>query len=774
MKKFTLKLALLSLAMVTLACSTEIVHKPYNDGINVIPVPKQLSITDSTQFTLTANTVVAVSTPDFANPAAYLAAKIQKSTGYALTIAEQAPDNNFISLEINTRIPVGHEGYTLSSNQNGVVIAARTPQGAFYGVQTLLQLLPAEIESSVVVNNTAWNIPAVEVVDEPRFEYRGIMLDVCRHFETVDFIKKQLDVLAMFKVNRFHWHLTEDQAWRIEIKKYPKLTELGSLRTEGDGKVYGPFFYTQEQIKEVVAYATERYIDVIPEIELPGHALAALVGYPELSCTGGPFKQPRIIWGVEEDVYCVGKEETFEFLQNVIDEVVPLFPSKYFHIGADECPKNKWKTCPDCQKRIKDNGIKADKHHSAEAKLQSYTVDRIEKYLKTKGKNLIGWDEILEGGLTPSSTVMSWRGLEGGIAAAKNGNDAIMTPGPGGMYIDHLQGAAEVEPTSIGGYAPLSKTYSYEPVPEVLTEDEKKFIKGAQINMWTEYCGDGEIMEYMIYPRLLALSELTWAQLGQRDFNDFTRRLSNAEVRLDLHGINYHIPMPEGTLTQNVIYTTDNTTVEFNNTRNLAMVYTTDGSEPTAKSTLYTKPIEVTGNGEIKIATKLLSDKLSKTRVVKFEKQTFAPAVADAGTTKGAKLKVAEGLYPTFEDFKKARFSKDTVVTTLFEDKLWDMNKPALAVFEGYFEVPADSVYTFTSDMDMLQIDGKTIIENEKLSRHNKMKAQMALQKGKHKFTLTFNNMIKDGWPNNWNRIGFLIQDNEGKWNQVETYNMTY
>ena len=769
-------MALLSLAMVAVSCSAEIVHQPYNDGINVIPVPKQLSVTDSTKFTLTANTVVAISTPDFATPATYLTAKIQQSTGYALTVATETPETNYIALEINMRVPVGHEGYTLSSSQNGVTIAARTPQGAFYGVQTLLQLLPAEIESPVVVENTAWQIPSVEVVDEPRFEYRGIMLDVCRHFAPVEFLKKQLDVLAMFKINRFHWHLTEDQAWRIEIKKYPKLTELGSKRTEGDGKVYGPFFYTQEQIKEVVKYASDRYIDVIPEIELPGHALAALVGYPELSCTGGPFKQPRIIWGVEPDVYCVGKEETFTFLQNVIDEVVELFPSKYFHIGADECPKTRWETCPDCQKRIKDEGIKGikgDHIHSPEAKLQSYTVDRIEKYLATKGKKLIGWDEILEGGLTPSSTVMSWRGVEGGIAAAKNGNDAIMTPGPGGMYIDHLQGAAEVEPTSIGGYAPLSKTYSYEPVPEALTDDEKKFIKGAQINMWTEYCLDGDHMEYMVYPRLLALAELTWAQLGKRNFEDFTRRLANAEVRMDLHGINFHIPMPEGTLSQNVVYTGDNTVVEFNNTRNLPMVYTIDGSNPTAKSTVYTKGIEVSGNGEIKIATKLLSNKLSNVRTITFEKQTLTPAVT-VETVKGAKLKIAEGLYPTFADFSKARFGTDTIVAKLFEAKLWDMNKPSLGVFEGYFEIPEDGIYTFSTDMDILSVDGKVIIENEKLSRHYKNKAQIALQKGKHKFTMTVNNMIKDGWPNTWSRIGFQIKDLKGNWKEVEEYNITH
>ncbi|MFI3295279.1 MAG: family 20 glycosylhydrolase [Rikenellaceae bacterium] len=776
MKKKTYLLSLLSAAVLAVSCSPKLENKVYNEGINIIPVPLEVTQNDATQsFTLTSDTKVVVASPDFAAPANYFISKVKQSTGFNLSVVDAAPEANFISLVLNTRVAVGNEGYTLSSNANGVTIEARTPQGAFYGLQSLLQLLPAEIESTQKIDYIAWTVPAVEIRDEPRFKYRGLMLDVCRHFMPVEDLKKQIDVLAMFKINRLHWHLTEDQAWRIEIKKYPKLTELGSLRTEGDGQVYGPFFYTQEQIKEVVAYAAERYIDVIPEIELPGHALAALTAYPEFSCTGGPFKQPRIIWGVEEDVYCIGKEETFGFLEDIISEVVELFPSEYFHIGADECPKNRWKECPDCQARAKSLGltVKTDEHgtkHSIEEQLQSYTVGRVEAFLATKGKKLIGWDEILEGGLTPTSTVMSWRGEEGGIAAAQNGNEVIMTPGPGGLYLDHLQGAAEVEQTSIGGYAPLEKTYSYEPVPAQLTEDQKKYIIGAQGNVWTEYMLSTPNMEYMIYPRVLAVSEFTWSDPSRKDFTSFVKRLDNAMVRLDMHGINYHIPMPEGTLTQNVVFTEESTEVEFNNTRNLVMVYTTDGSEPTAQSTLYTAPIKVSGKGEIKIATKLVSDKLSASRTVAYEQQTLAPAVTPeksemtaklaegqkAGA--GARLRVAEGLYPTVDTYANARFGTDTIVSTLFEGKLWDLNKPSLGIFEGYITLPEDGVYTFTSDMDELWIDGVKIIENPKLSRHYKMKAQKALAAGKHSYKIVFNNMTKDGWPNSWSRIGFQFQ----------------
>lgn len=784
MKKQTIfsLLAVTTLAMV--GCAKNYQTKVYNEGINVIPVPVELAVTDSMKFTLTANTVVSVGSVDFADVAAFLTTKVQSSTGYALTVSEKTPESNFIALELDTRVPVGNEGYLLNSTVNGVTIKARTPQGAFYGVQTLLQLLPAEIESKVVVKDIEWSLPCVEVKDEPRFKYRGLMLDACRHFQSVEFVKRQLDVLAMFKMNRFHWHLTEDQGWRIEIKKYPKLTESGATRTEGDGSVYGPFFYTQEQIKEVVAYAAQRYIDVIPEIELPGHALAALTAYPEFSCTGGPFKQPRIEWGVEEDVYCVGKEATFTFLQDVIDEVVELFPSEYFHVGADECPKNRWKECPDCQARIKAEGLVAKDGHSPEERLQSYTIARIEKYLNSKGKKLIGWDEILEGGLTESAIVMSWRGTNGGITAANQGNEVIMTPNSGGLYLDHYQGATEVEPTTIGGYSTIEKVYSYDPIPAELPEDKHHFILGAQTNIWTEYMLTEAGTEYMIYPRVLALAEVDWSPNSRKDWNDFKRRLDNALVRLDMHGINYHIPMPEGVLTQNIVYVGDETVVNFTNTRDLPMVYTLDGTEPTVASTPVTGEIKLTGKGEIKVAVVLPSQKMSKVRTIPFEKQELAPAVEKnvetnnvLGQTKptfGARLKVAEGLYPNAADYANARFGKDTVVTKFQDRGMWDQTKPSLAVFEGFVTLPEDGVYTFTTDMDELWIDGVKIIENQKLSRHNKTKTQKALKAGKHAYKLVFNNMIKDGWPNNWSPVGFRFKVGDGEWIKSEETDLTF
>ncbi|NOY96078.1 MAG: beta-N-acetylhexosaminidase [Chlorobi bacterium] len=441
-----------------------------------------------------------------------------------------------ISLSITTNDALGSEGYRLNVGQKGISISANKPAGVFYGIQTLKQLLPVTTDSKKL------HIPAVEIEDTPRFKWRGNMLDVGRHFFPVSFIKKYIDILAMYKLNIFHWHLTDDQGWRIEIKKYPKLIEISHWRDETvvghaswsyeyDGIGYGGF-YTQEQVKDIVKYAADRFITVVPEIEMPGHSSAALAAYPELGCTGGPYKvQER--WGIFEDVYCAGKEETFEFLQNVLDEVCELFPSRFIHIGGDECPKEAWEECPDCQKRIKDEGLKN------EHELQSYFITRMDKYLTSKGKRLIGWDEILEGGLAPQATVMSWRGINGGVEAAKQGHDVVMTPTTN-LYFDYYQSQnRDNEPLAIGGFLPLEKVYSYEPVPEELTPKEAKHILGAQANLWTEYVATTKKAEYMLLPRLCALAELAWTPKEEKDYTDFLIRLDTDYKRLEMAGINF-------------------------------------------------------------------------------------------------------------------------------------------------------------------------------------------------------------------------------------------
>jgi hexosaminidase len=400
-------------------------------------------------------------------------------------------------------------------------------EGTFYGIQTIIQLLPVKSQTSL-------SIPTVSIQDYPRFAYRGLHLDVGRHFFPVPFIKKYIDYIALHKMNYFHWHLTEDQGWRIEIKKYPKLTEVGSCRSgtiighypgTGNDSIRTCGFYTQDEIRDVVKYAADRYVTILPEIELPGHSSAALTAYPWLGCTGGPY-QVQQTWGVFKDVFCAGNDSTFQFLEDVLDEVMTLFPSKYIHIGGDECPKTSWKTCPKCQKRIKDNGLKD------ENELQSYFVQRIEKYINAKGRRMIGWDESLEGGLAPNATVMSWRGEQGGIDAAKQNHDVIMTPGSY-VYFDHAQNKIE-DSVTIGGYLPLDTVYSYEPVPAGLTPDQAKHIWGAQANVWTEYMTNPRKVEYMLFPRISALSEVLWSPKEQRNWPDFEERLQTQYRRYSL------------------------------------------------------------------------------------------------------------------------------------------------------------------------------------------------------------------------------------------------
>lgn len=434
---------------------------------------------------------------------------------------------------------IGDEGYYLSVNRH-IVVKANTASGLFYGMESLLELLPPQIYGHQQISDNL-SIPRLLITDYPRFKYRGMHLDVSRHFFTPDSIKQYIDLLAMHKMNVFHWHLTDDQGWRIEIKKYPRLTQVGAWRKEtivgkhfhpyvGDGKRYGGY-YTQEQIKDIVHYANLRHVTIIPEIEMPGHSIAALASYPYLGCTGGPY-EVGTRWGVYHDVYCAGNDSVFTFLENVLTEVMELFPSKYIHIGGDEVPKDRWHNCPKCQARIRNLGLKD------ENELQSYFIRRIEKFLNAHGRYIIGWDEILEGGLAPNATVMSWRGEKGGIEAAKKHHYVIMTPS-GYCYFDHYQYDPKTEPLAIGGYTPLSKVYSYDPVPKQLTPDEAKYILGAQGNVWTEYIPTFRRVEYMALPRMCALSEVVWTEPDRKDWQNFLRRLQQQFKRFDLMGVNY-------------------------------------------------------------------------------------------------------------------------------------------------------------------------------------------------------------------------------------------
>jgi hexosaminidase len=446
--------------------------------------------------------------------------------------------SNCINLKINLDLQFeSDEGYKLVITESSIFVEAKALNGLFYAIQTLKQMMPAEIISTKI---DEFFLPCVEIVDYPRFKWRGMHLDTARHIFPVSAVKIFIDMLAFNKMNKFHWHLTEDQGWRIEIKKYPELTKISSKRKAtpvlGDRETLDNVsydgFYSQEEAKEIVQYAADRFITVIPEIELPGHSVEVLAAYPGLGCTGGPY-EVRCFWGIEKDVYCAGNPDVFKFLEDVFDEVLEIFPSKYIHIGGDECPKDKWKACPKCQATIKENNLKD------ELGLQSWFIQRIEKYLNSKGRDMVGWDEILEGGLTPNATVMVWRGdgLKDAIFAATSGNDVIMSP-HNHCYFDSYQ-AKEDEPPAIGGFLPLEQVYAFNPIPPELSKDKHKYIIGGQANVWTEYMPTVEQLQYMSYPRAFAMAERLWSDENFNDFENFKSRLPNLLKHLDQLGINY-------------------------------------------------------------------------------------------------------------------------------------------------------------------------------------------------------------------------------------------
>ncbi len=774
MKKLVLNSLLAGALLLTACTPKEKVTPIYDKGINIIPLPMEL-VEQQGSYLLDENSSFSTNGDEAKKVAEFFASKMRRATGYELPISAN-DDKATIKLSIDDKLELKNEGYTLTVTDKGIEVVGKTAKGLFYGMQSLMQLLPAEIESQKLVDTILWQVPSVSIKDEPAFAYRGLMIDICRHFLTVEEMKRQIDILSLFKINTLHWHLTEDQGWRIEIKKYPRLTEVGSKRTEGDGTEYKGF-YTQEEIKEVVAYAQERFITVVPEIEMPGHSMGAIKAYPELACNpltqSGKEYQVRTIWGVEDDVYCPGNDKFFEFIEDVIDEVAPLFPGSYFHIGGDECPKVRWEKCPRCQKRIKDEKLKN------EHELQSYVIRRAQDILAKYNKKLIGWDEILEGGLAPSATVMSWRGEAGGIQSANMGHDVIMTPGSGGMYIDHYQGDPKVEPVGIGGYAPLEKSYSYYPIPQDIAEDKRHHILGAQMNLWAEYLYTAKLYEYRAYPRVLALAELTWTPKDKKNFNDFCRRLNNAYVRLDAYDINYHIPLPEqpnGSC--DFIAFTDRDTLTLKTTRPMTMVYTLDGSEPTAQSKVYTSPIVIDTTTTVKVATALPSGKLSRVRTIKFEKQTLSPALElnKEELLEGLSTKTSVGNYQSAKELISVTNWEEGSVQSLPAVKPDGIgNNPndidfKARIAEGYFEIPEDGVYFFSSNYDEVWIDGIKLIDNGgEVKRYSRHDSSRAMQKGLHSIKVVFIGGIFGGWPTYWDDCNVWIKTkNSDKSNKIE------
>ncbi|GAB4260255.1 MAG: family 20 glycosylhydrolase [Saprospiraceae bacterium] len=558
----------------------------------VIPKPQKLSERQG-RFTVPDEVSIIFSeeNEDLQKAGTHLKDLLEQAGVNQVELSFGKPENGAFNFIIDNGI-AGGEAYKLEISKEQVTVRSSGGAGAFYAVQTIRQLMPVEVEKGPVEH---LSLPCAEIEDAPRFSYRGMHLDVGRHFFPVEFVKKYIDLLAFHKFNRFHWHLTEDQGWRIEIKKYPRLQEVAACRDETlvghyndqphqyDGKRYCGY-YTQEEAREIVRYANERFITVIPEIEMPGHAQAAVAAYPELGCTGKPVEVAKR-WGIFEDVYCPN-EETFEFLENVLTEVMDIFPSEFIHIGGDECPKTQWKTNPTAQAIIEREGLK-DEHE-----LQSWFIQRMERFLNDHGRNIIGWDEILEGGLAPNATVMSWRGTEGGIAAAKQHHKVIMTP-TDYCYFDYYQSQDPDEPLAIGGYLPLEKVYSYEPIPEELSEEEAKYILGAQGNVWTEYMQRPEHVEYMVFPRACAMAEVNWTNPNQKDYDDFLQRLSTHLERLKAMGVNAAEKIYD---TRIKALAGDGNGIRIEmapDIRGLKIHYTTDGSAPTAESPVYKAPFSL-------------------------------------------------------------------------------------------------------------------------------------------------------------------------------------
>lgn len=609
------------------ACSEK---RTLNSDYEIIPKPLDVNSKGDASFLLKDG--VAVIYPEnnqkMQDNAEFLVDYVEKQTGVKLTSHAGMPVDGAICLTLDLSDD-NAEAYKLIVNDKRVCISGASEAGVFYGIQTLRKSLPVAQDINV-------NLSAVEIYDKPRFAYRGAMLDVARHFYTVDEVKTFIDMLALHNINRFHWHLTDDQGWRIEIKKYPKLMSVASERKETvvgrwysgiyDGKPYGGY-YTQDELRDVIDYAAKRHITIIPEVDLPGHMQAALTAYPELGCTGGPY-EVRTIWGVSQNVLCVGNDFTLQFVKDVLSEVADIFPSEYIHIGGDECPKVRWEKCPKCQERIKSLGLKSDAKHTKEQRLQSYMIQEAAKYLKEKGKRIIGWTEILEGGLVPDATLMSWIGESGGIEAAHQHHDVIMTPNTY-LYFDYYQSKkVEDEPLAIGGYLPIEKTYNYEPMPKELTEEEQQYIKGVQANLWTEYIPVFSQVQYMVLPRLGAAAEVQWTDPSKKDYKDFLRRVPHLVAVYDCYGWNYATHVYDVNVDMKADTVNHVLNVQLSTMADDPIYYTLDGQDPTEKSLKYTKPFTIDQSVVLKTMA-VHPDRTSKISVdtIRLNKATLKPVV---------------------------------------------------------------------------------------------------------------------------------------------------
>ena len=723
-------------------------------AVNILPKPVSAQPRQGV-FRLNTSTKIVATDDAGIRLAAILNDVLFRDFGFRLGVSRKQLKTN--SIVLNIKEGAGHfrsnEEHGISVTPTKIQVTGDEPAG-FYAIQSLRQLF-----RPLSANNI--EIQAVEISDHPRFKYRGMHLDVSRHFQPIEFVKKFIDQMAQYKFNYFHWHLTDDQGWRIDIKKYPKLIEIGSKRPEsvkernitpyvGDGVPHGGF-YTQEQIKDVVAYAKARHITVVPEIELPGHASAAIAAYPQLGCKTDYQYKVQTSWGIFKETFCP-TDETFKFLEDVLDETMQLFPdSPYIHIGGDEVLKDHWKESPFVQELKKRENLK-DEHE-----VQSYFVRRIEKFINSKGKKIIGWDEILEGGVAPNATIMSWRGEKGGIEAAKAKHDVIMTPNTY-VYFDYGQGDPANEPLNIGSYVPLEKVYGWNPVPKELSPDEAKYIIGGQANIWTEYIKTPSHVEYMMFPRMLALSEVLWSRQEDRNFEDFQSRLLNILPRLEKQGINYRIPepMPVGGFLLNE---TEAYAFEVRSPIPGGKVhYTKDGSTPTVNSPEAPPKISVFPVGDeivtIKTIIALPNGRKSPVYSATFLRGTMLEPVTLAELRPGVTFE----LVVPGDDAASQKGETRSTLLNQFAQKI-DLKKPFGVTYDGYLKISADGVYDFqvesTWDATVV-LAGKKIIDDTGTATSKKRNALLPLKAGLHKISLRYNH--RGGDPNFRFRFGLKGQ----------------
>lgn len=705
--------------------------------VQIIPKPVKIKVDKIQGFN--ANSIQISAESELQDIARLLSEAVQEISEISVEVNASKNDlAGTISLSVNKALK-HKEGYQLEIENNQVTIQGKDDAGVFYGTQSLLQLMSNNISDKSV------NLPALSIEDYPRFQWRGMHLDVSRHFFPKSFIKKYLDVLAMHKLNVFHWHLTDDQGWRIQIDKYPRLTEIAAWRA-GTGKERWNYFvepatkegpnyggyYTKDDIREIVEYAKKRQITIVPEIEMPGHTWGVLLAYPELSCAGKSWKKLDDVSFEFSDPFCAGNEKTFEFLEGVLEEVIELFPSEYIHIGGDECKKTPWEVCPHCQKRMKD-----EKLHDVE-ELQSYFIKRIEKFVQSKGRKIIGWDEILEGGLAPNAAVMSWRGEDGGIAAAKAGHNVVMVPSDY-VYFDKAQIDSEKEKIEIGGRNSLDRVYSYNPMPDALNEEEAKYVLGGQACLWSESVYTEQIAEIRLLPRLSALSEILWTPHEEKDWNSFLTRLGSHLIYLEKFDYEYFVSPPAGA--ESNIFLDDSYDIELShNDPDAKIYYTLDGSKPDEQSNLYSDPIQINSDVELSAIAVTRTGVKSFASYATFKKVELQDATQPSDLEPGLVIQVLEGAIQSLDQIHDLKMIKKMVVQSIEIPKEVPEDHFAL-VFIGYIQIPEDGVYTFATDSDdgsRLYINDQILIDNDGLHGMRKIKDHVALKRGLHKFKVEF------------------------------------